>query len=458
LLFERTTQNKRTIFLLTALFLSPLATCGIPRPPQEVAISRSADFRPSDATQIHSVNEALAAIIKICRDDLHLPVVDPVTVHLYSNSSSYAFYGYGHGIFPIDVANHVASAKGNEILIDLGKIDKRRAFSILLLAHEYGHVIHHEIAGDAMHSAFVAEGFADWVAARVLHSLGWQDYDVSVHRAEREVLRQWEWLPEIRFVLDNASWARTMNQFAGTVRTYDMAFLTVDRIMKRNGQSGVISFATNSSFGDALGISAEEFDAALKKSLRAAAPTNADFSFSPPKWKIGDQWTYARKNLGARQTVVKEVVGEERFHGFKVFVVRSGDEEKLYGKNGLGLMATRRDGRVTFESDSVLPFFFWPLEPGKESRMRFTVWNAAAHSSSLYSLERVVTGMEPIRVAAGVFGAVKIEAYARSTGGLRAEYWYAPEVKWFVKIRVYGDMGIEEEELIKTNVLERPPH
>jgi hypothetical protein len=66
--------------------------------------------------------------------------------------------------------------------------------------------------------------------------------------------------------------------------------------------------------------------------------------------------------------------------------------------------------------------------------------------------------MEPVRVTAGVFGAVKIESYARSTGRLLAEYWYAPKVKWFVKTRLYGDMGVEEEELLKTNVLERPPH
>ncbi|HTM06914.1 MAG TPA: hypothetical protein VL754_00850, partial [Verrucomicrobiae bacterium] len=174
--------------------MSTLGTCGIPRPPQDITVSHPVAAKIPHPDQIKNIEQAVAAIIGVCRDDLHLPIVDPVTVHLYENSTSYALYGYGHGVFPIDVANQVATARAQDILIDLGKVDKARAHSILLLAHEYGHVIHYNIAGEARLPAFVWEGFADWVAARVLHSLGWQDYEISVHRAQRELLRQWAWL------------------------------------------------------------------------------------------------------------------------------------------------------------------------------------------------------------------------------------------------------------------------
>ncbi len=60
----------------------------------------------------------------------------------------------------------------------------------------------------------------------------------------------------------------------------------------------------------------------------------------------------------------------------------------------------------------------------------------------------VVTGMENVRVGAGEFQAIKIEAYGAVTGRLRAEYWYAPKAKWFVKTRTYSEeIGAMEEEL-----------
>lgn len=426
--------------------------CGIPVRPQEVIVTKASDFRPSDPTDVRTVEQALAAIIKVCRDDLHLPVVDPLKVDLFHNSTSYAFFRYGHGLFPIDIGNQVAAAKQQQILIDLGKIDRGQASSILLLAHEYGHVIHYEIAGEHGPPTFVWEGFADWVAAKVLDSLGWQDYETSVHEARREVLRQWAWLPEIPYIFNNAQWRRTLNQDAGRVRTYDLAFLTIDWLNQRKGFAGLREFLLHGSFQGAFGMTAEAFDAVLKKSLSEAAPKKTSFKVPRPEWKVGDRWTYAETNHGRKRVVTKEVGRDEKFRGIDVFVVKTEDGESLYTKNGLGFVATRKNGKIALEADIIYPFVFWPLEPDKETRMRFTVWNAAANSSTLYRHVKVAAGNETIHVSAGDFDTIKIESYERSGGGLRAEYWYSPEVKWFVKTRVYSAMGVKEEALTQANV------
>jgi hypothetical protein len=57
--------------------------------------------------------------------------------------------------------------------------------------------------------------------------------------------------------------------------------------------------------------------------------------------------------------------------------------------------------------------------------------------------------MEKVGVPAGVFDAIKVEAYDSKTGRLTAEYWYSPKAKWMVKARSYVDMeGFREDELV----------
>jgi hypothetical protein len=60
-----------------------------------------------------------------------------------------------------------------------------------------------------------------------------------------------------------------------------------------------------------------------------------------------------------------------------------------------------------------------------------------------------VTGIENVSVKAGQLRAVKIEGYGYVTGRLVAEYWYAPDIKWFARSRIdYRDFGMVEEELV----------
>jgi len=46
-----------------------LAACGYPERPKVVSVSNQEPFRPTSPREIKSVEQALAAIITVCRDD-----------------------------------------------------------------------------------------------------------------------------------------------------------------------------------------------------------------------------------------------------------------------------------------------------------------------------------------------------------------------------------------------------
>jgi hypothetical protein len=127
---------------ILVLLILIVTGCGFPERPEEITISKAAVFKPAIPSEIKTFEQALTAIITICRDDIGLPVVDPLYVKLYKNSVSYAFYGRGWRTLPYDVANSTAFARNNEINIDLEKAGRDRATSIWLLAHEYAHNVH----------------------------------------------------------------------------------------------------------------------------------------------------------------------------------------------------------------------------------------------------------------------------------------------------------------------------
>jgi hypothetical protein len=212
----------RYIFFI-ALFL---VGCGFPERPKVIAISKTPVFRPSGPKEIKTPEEVMAAIITACRDDLGLPVVDPLQLYLYRNITSFAIYGFGWRTMPADVRHISAFANKNELHINLETpVTIPWGYWLELLAHEYGHNIHYEGTKDfhgTLHDSprWVVEGFGQWVAARVLHSMKWQDYDVSVHRASRELLRHRDRLPQLLWLNDSRNWEGLANRPYAGIRTY----------------------------------------------------------------------------------------------------------------------------------------------------------------------------------------------------------------------------------------------
>jgi hypothetical protein len=432
-----------------------IAGCRIPEHPQDVTISKAPVFRPSSPKEINNIEQALAAIITVCKDDIGLPVTDPLYVHLYKNSASFAFYGYGWRTLPFDVANQEAFARKNEIHIDLGKVGTHPwGNSARLLAHEYAHTIEYQIGNPGRGSAFIAEGFAEWVALKVLHYLKWQDYSITLHQANREVARQWNVLPSIQSLQNNQVWIRTLEQPNGLIMTYTVAFLAIDKLVHQKGLTAVNEYVSKGTLNDDLITWLDDLNKLVSETT---PPSKGGFSFVQPDWKIGYKWTYLKTSFGSSTKIVKEIIGEDMYRGTPVFVLRTGEEETFYGKEGMGFVASRRNGEIVSDVDKSYPFFSWPLEPGKESRVSFTQRNLANNSTTKDERIRFVTGIEEITVPAGHFDAVKVESYVGSSGHLRGEYWYSPKVKWFVKTRIYSDVGVTEEELAHVELKESKP-
>ena len=171
-------------FALTFLILG----CDFPHPPQTITVSHPRAMRPSKPSDIKSLEEAMAAVMTVCREDLHLPVVDPIQLLLYKNTASFASYGHGWRSLPIDMDNITAFTETGKIHINLEKTyGKEWGGLIDLLAHEYGHAIE-SVIGKRHTSGWFIEGFASWIAARVLNRLGWQDYALALERAKLELI------------------------------------------------------------------------------------------------------------------------------------------------------------------------------------------------------------------------------------------------------------------------------
>jgi hypothetical protein len=166
-----------------------------------------------------------------------------------------------------------------------------------------------------------------------------------------------------------------------------------------------------------------------------------------PEWKVGYEWQYSWEDHSANGTLTKKIIREESFAGVPSFVLKRGQSEDFYTKDILGLFGTMSGGRITVKRTAPFQALSWPLEVGKEWSNSYIVERLGEKSSESLEHRVVVTKLEQVKVAAGTFDAFKIEIYNARSGTLLNDYWYAPEVKWFVRSRVYNREGVREEEL-----------
>jgi hypothetical protein len=430
--------------------------CGYPERPKVVTISSTESFRPSSPREVKSVEQALTAIVTACRDDLKLPVVKSFEANLYKNSQSFASFGVDWRAFPIDVADMAAFANGSKIHVDLQKTnDSGWAVLTWLLAHEYGHNIHHEVAGVIPRTdPWFNEGFAEWVAAKTFDALGWQDYRHSIDRVTKETSRYLDLLPLVANLRDSRAWRRTMGFTHGRIRTYSLALVAVDRLIQKKSRASAVELLSANVFNESLGSSYDEFDRDLSNYLAGhRRQSNGGDMVDPPRWKAGDKWSYELRRPGHKTVTEKEFVRKDAFVGIPSYVLKNGAAESFYAIDSLALVATKKNGQYTYRVSNIDQVITWPLRANKEWRNNFTRENIEVGAIRSVRLLMRVVGFENVEVKAGILRTVKIEAYGSSSGRLLAEYWYSPEAKWFAKSRIYDrDFSLVEEELVRFKV------
>lgn len=149
---------------------------------------------------------------------------------------------------------------------------------------------------------------------------------------------------------------------------------------------------------------------------------------SPPEWRPGDRWVYEWTSGTETGTKTAEVIEIKALNNVRYYVVRIGEVDHYYTLD-LQWAGSVRDSKVEARMVPPQPWFVWPLEVGR-SWAHHGVYELANDKTSYDDTFSVVTA-ETVEVPAGRFPALKA---VRETNRRDADqYWYAPEVRWYVK-------------------------
>jgi len=149
-----------------------------------------------------------------------------------------------------------------------------------------------------------------------------------------------------------------------------------------------------------------------------------------PTWQIGDRWVYEWTSGSEQGTKDLQVAEVRDINGVAYYILRLSETEHYYTRT-LHWAAAVREGRVEARMVPPHPWFQWPLVPGAKwtHQGRFEQRDGVA----TYQDRFAVIGPEPIEVPAGRFDTIKL--VHETDRGDGDEYWYAPDVRWYVRWR-----------------------
>ncbi len=149
---------------------------------------------------------------------------------------------------------------------------------------------------------------------------------------------------------------------------------------------------------------------------------------TPPEWRPGDQWTF-RWTAGAQSgTRTAEVVEVRPLGGQSYYLLRIGTVDHLYTRD-LHVAGTLKNETVESRLVPPVPLLTWPLEPGRrwEHRGTYEGREGKREVSDVFT----VVGPEIVETPAGRFNALKV--VRQGSAGDSDEYWFAPQVHYYVK-------------------------
>jgi hypothetical protein len=191
---------------------------------------------------------------------------------------------------------------------------------------------------------------------------------------------------------------------------------------------------------------------------KSSQPASLDSTFktvaaakAAPDWRPGDRWLYGLL-IGAEQgSKTVEVIDVRDFNNAKYYIVRVGELEHFYTTQ-LQWAGHAREKKIESRMNPPLPWFTWPLEPGRTWTYTGTLQDPTG------TVQRndkfIVLGAEVVEVPAGRFNTLKV--VHESDRGDRNEYWYAPEARSYVKWIWRRDGSSTEEQLREYRAASRP--
>jgi hypothetical protein len=176
--------------------------------------------------------------------------------------------------------------------------------------------------------------------------------------------------------------------------------------------------------------------------------TWAQEKIEAPVWNVGDKWVFTKGNI--------EVVGADKnsytlnFSKDTCILENNGFEKIIFDKSTLNRIYALKDDKREKYTVTMRRILNFPFNLGEEwkdtctARVLVGLWAEALND---YSEAFKVLGWENVGVKAGNFKTIKLEYTLKnmSAGPVIASpfkhiYWYAPEIKYFVKCQY--DQGL----------------
>lgn len=160
-----------------------------------------------------------------------------------------------------------------------------------------------------------------------------------------------------------------------------------------------------------------------------------------PSWRPGDRWVYAWTSGSESGVKTVETIEIREINRVSFYLARVGEVETFYTRD-LHWAGTMADGRVASRMTPPQPWFSWPLEPGRTWAHQASYEDRSGKTE--FNDQYSVVAAEVVEVPAGRFKAFKI---VRQTNRRDSDqYWYAPEVRFYVKwIGRRGEAQFEEQ-------------
>jgi len=168
-----------------------------------------------------------------------------------------------------------------------------------------------------------------------------------------------------------------------------------------------------------------------------------------PVWNMGDKWVFTQGNI--------EVIGADKksyalnFSKDTCIIENLGFETIIFEKstmNRIYILKEDKREKYVIALSKILDF---PLSIGKQWKTGYSLTGPGVGRPIAYDFSEIyeVSGWEDIAVQAGKFKALRLEYKRLLTGSsaiwgvmaaeIKNQYWYSPEVKYFVKCQYDRD-------------------
>ena len=162
-----------------------------------------------------------------------------------------------------------------------------------------------------------------------------------------------------------------------------------------------------------------------------------------PVWNVGDKWVFTQGNI--------EVIGADKkscalnFSKHTCIIENLGFETIIFEKSTLNRIYILKEDKREKYVMALSKILDFPLSTGKQWKTVYSSMGPGAWRPVSYNFSEIykVLGWEDIVVQAGKFKALRLEykrvvtdtsrAWEAMGGEIIHQYWYSPEVKYFVK-------------------------